>query len=369
MENYLKKELYELVKREDTIFDFIQESSLDGVWFWDLESPEHEWMSAKFWTELGYDPAEKPHLASAWQDIIDQSDLELAIANFHKHLEDPLHPYDQVVRYRHKNGGIVWIRCRGLAIRDQNGKAIRMLGAHNNLTPIIELNEKLKSQNMELDQFSYSVSHDLRAPLRIINGYAGILKDEYGSKLDEEGNRLLFNIIKNASNMNHLIEELLSFSKLSKTELRKVEMDGGQLVEECLGYMRSICDISQFEINVSEGIPKLYADRNMIKQVVINILSNAFKYSGTSRTKRIDIAWKDLDNQIQLSFNDYGVGFDMRYYEKVFAVFQRLHAQDEFEGTGIGLALCKRIVEKHGGNIWAESTLNKGSIFYFSLKK
>ena len=131
---YLKKELYELIRTDESIFDFIQEGSLDGLWYWDLENPENEWMNEKFWTVLGYDPAEMPHKSSAWQSIINQDDLKVAFDNFTKHCENPNHPYDQIVRYKHKNGSTVWIRCRGLAIRDKKGKPIRMLGAHHDIT-------------------------------------------------------------------------------------------------------------------------------------------------------------------------------------------------------------------------------------------
>jgi len=143
-DNYLKKELYELIKSDESIFDFIQSSSLDGLWYWDLEKPENEWMNPKFWTVLGYNPDEMPHKASAWQNIINHDDLKIASDNFTKHCENPNHPYDQIVRYTHKNGSIVWIRCRGLAIRDKNGKTIRMLGAHHDITEIKKSEQELK---------------------------------------------------------------------------------------------------------------------------------------------------------------------------------------------------------------------------------
>lgn len=133
---YLKKELYSLLKTDDKIFDFIQNVCLDGLWFWDLEKPENEWMNPVFWKTLGYNPDDMPHSPSAWQDIINKDDLKLAIDNFNKHLCDEDHPYDQIVRYRHKDGHIVWIRCKGNAIRDENGKPIRMLGIHNDITSI-----------------------------------------------------------------------------------------------------------------------------------------------------------------------------------------------------------------------------------------
>ncbi|RZS93571.1 PAS domain-containing hybrid sensor histidine kinase/response regulator [Aquimarina brevivitae] len=147
--NYLKEELYKLIKTDETIFDFIQESSLDGLWYWDLEQPEEEWMNPKFWDVLGYDYREMPHKSSAWQDIIHPDDLKLATENFIKHCENPNHPYDQTVRYTHKNGSIVWIRCRGLAIRDEQGKPIRMLGAHQDITQF-KNSELLLQKNADL---------------------------------------------------------------------------------------------------------------------------------------------------------------------------------------------------------------------------
>lgn len=140
---YLKKELYELIRTDETIFDFIQESSLDGLWYWDLEDTENEWMNAKFWTVLGYNPEEMPHKSTAWQNIINPDDLKLATENFIQHCKDPNHPYDQIVRYTHKDGSTVWIRCRGLAIRDKDGKPIRMLGAHHDITDIIKSEQAL----------------------------------------------------------------------------------------------------------------------------------------------------------------------------------------------------------------------------------
>lgn len=142
--HYLKEELYSLIGTDPSIFEFLQSGSLDGLWYWDLENPENEWMNARFWEILGYDPKEKKHLASEWQDLIDPDDLKVALENFNKHCEDPTHPYDQIVRYRHKNGKTIWVRCRGIAIRDKQGKPIRMLGAHNDLTELKELEEHLR---------------------------------------------------------------------------------------------------------------------------------------------------------------------------------------------------------------------------------
>ncbi|MCF7930483.1 MAG: PAS domain S-box protein, partial [Acholeplasmataceae bacterium] len=153
-ENYLKRELYDLVKSDDTLFDFIQEGSLDGMWYWNLENIEDEWLSPRFWEVLGYDPKEKTHHSKEWQDIIFKDDLKEATDNFYKHLQNPKYPYDQIVRYKHKDGSTVWIRCRGIAIRDKSGKPIRMLGAHTNITDIKQ-QEKGKMESEEKYRLLY----------------------------------------------------------------------------------------------------------------------------------------------------------------------------------------------------------------------
>lgn len=150
MEHYLKKELYDLIKKDDRIFDFIQEASLDGLWYWDLEHPENEWMNPQFWFILGYQPEEMPHLASSWQNIINQDDLNTALDNFNKHVSDPGYPYNQTVRFTHKNGSTVWVRCRGLAIRNNEGKAIRMLGAHQDITALKEIEIQFQKEKESL---------------------------------------------------------------------------------------------------------------------------------------------------------------------------------------------------------------------------
>lgn len=152
MENYLKNELYDLINSNTNIFEFIQSGSLDGIWYWDLENPENEWMSAKFWETLGFDPDDKKHLVSEWQDIIFQEDLKLSVENLRKHIADPEYAYDQIVRYRHKNGSTIWIRCRGLAIRDENGIAKRMLGSHTDITDLKETEKEISRLTREYEK-------------------------------------------------------------------------------------------------------------------------------------------------------------------------------------------------------------------------
>ena len=168
-EHYLKKELYDLIKKDESTFDFIQNASLDGLWYWDLDSPAHEWMNPKFWTTLGIDYRDKKHLASEWQDLINPDDFKVVRENFERHLADENHPYDQIVRYTHANGSTVWVRCRGIAIRDENGKPIRMLGAHNDITKQMEMEARYKKNLAALDELYAATKMELEESHSIFN--------------------------------------------------------------------------------------------------------------------------------------------------------------------------------------------------------
>ena len=152
-DNYLKIELYSLISTDNDVFEFIQASSLDGLWYWDLENPKNEWLSPKFWTTLGYDPSEKKHLASEWKDVVFPEDFDKAVLEIQKHFMDSSYPFDQILRYHHKNGSIVWIRCRGIAIRNQEGKPLRMLGTHTDITLLKNTEEKIVNERNKYRKF------------------------------------------------------------------------------------------------------------------------------------------------------------------------------------------------------------------------
>jgi PAS domain S-box-containing protein len=160
-EHYLKQELYHLIQSDASIFDFLHQGSLDGIWYWDITNPQQEWMSPSFWQLLGYDPTQKEHLAAEWQDLINPDDLQQALVNFELHCRDANHPYDQVVRYRHANGSTVWVRCRGIAIRDHAGQPIRMLGAHNDITHLKVTEETLQNRNTELEHLHQVIANQM----------------------------------------------------------------------------------------------------------------------------------------------------------------------------------------------------------------
>lgn len=225
--------------------------------------------------------------------------------------------------------------------------------------------EQLAAVNKELEAFSYSVSHDLRAPLRAINGYAHMLKEDHGNQLNEEGERVLKTIEYNAARMGTLIDDLLAFSKLGRKAIQKKPVDMNEMVQDVITELHKTMP-RQIKIKIGK-LHNVKADEVLLYQVIFNLLANGIKYTSKQEFPEIEINSKQQDNEIIVSFKDNGVGFDMKYADKLFGVFQRLHSQDEFEGTGVGLAIVKRIIEKHNGKVWAEGKLNEGALFNFSL--
>jgi signal transduction histidine kinase len=231
-----------------------------------------------------------------------------------------------------------------------------------------ERTSQLESVNNELEAFSYSISHDLRTPLRAISGYSIMLKEDYGEKLDAEGNRIINNIVTNAKMMAQLIDDLLSFSRLGKKELICKHVDMQLLATTVVGDLLQQESENKYRIHIGL-LPPAEADQVMIRQVLMNLVDNAIKYSSKKTNPEIEIGYKVEEGGIIYYVKDNGAGFDMAYVNKLFGVFQRLHSQEEFEGTGVGLALVKRIINKHRGEVWAEGLENIGATFYFSLPK
>jgi signal transduction histidine kinase len=225
-----------------------------------------------------------------------------------------------------------------------------------------QLEEALK----ELEAFSYSVSHDLRAPLRHIMGFIEILRKKSETALDENGKRYLSIIHNAAGEMGQLIEDLLSFSRIGRSAVKMSKTDFNSIVSRVIEQNREEIEKRNIDISVTE-LPVLTADPNLFQQVWTNLISNAIKYTGKCSKPKIEIGYEIYDGKGRFCIRDNGAGFDMRYYDKLFGVFQRLHSTSEFEGTGIGLANVKKIIDKHGGRIWAEGKLNEGAVFYFSL--
>jgi len=251
------------------------------------------------------------------------------------------------------------------SLADITAVSIENINVYNELeTRVAKRTAQLDEAYRELEAFSYSVSHDLRAPLRSIIGYSGVLKEDHQDVLNESGMNSLEIIIKNATMMNLLIDDLLRFSKLMQHGLELTLTDTNQMVSNCIKSQDSGSHKVQFNIG---NFPVVYADANLLSQVWTNLISNAIKYSSKKQLPTITISCYQTDDEVVFCVKDNGAGFDMAYADKLFGVFQRLHHNREFEGTGIGLALVKRIISRHGGRVWAEGKKDVGASFYFSL--
>lgn len=267
---------------------------------------------------------------------------------------------------------IIFVLLFGIGIQ-----TYRLLQSHKNLKVLNEDLEdrvkrrtaELESINQELESFSYSVSHDLKAPLRSIIGFSEILAEEYsGKKLDAEGERLIRIICENSERMRQLIEDLLAFSRLSRKEIHCQLINMDEIVHVVIDELTPFYKDRKINFKV-EALIDVPGDSSMIRQIFMNLISNAIKFSKPVKNATIHIYCEEKENHIIFHIKDNGVGFDMQFADKLFGVFQRLHGPEEFEGTGIGLSLVQRIIHKHNGTIWAESTPNKGAQFSFSLPK
>ncbi|HJS07064.1 MAG TPA: ATP-binding protein [Pirellulales bacterium] len=238
-----------------------------------------------------------------------------------------------------------------------------------------ELEERVRQRtaqveaiNEELEAFTYSVSHDLRAPLRGMSGFARVLEEDYGERLDDDGRRYLEIIKSNAAHMGRLIDDLLSLSRLGRQPLKATTISLDELAKEA--FREASADDKQRNIELTiDTLPECRGDASLLRQVLINLLSNAVKFTRHASPARIYVGSTSQNGEVVYFVRDNGAGFDMRYAGKLFGVFQRLHGIEEFAGTGVGLAIVKRIVERHGGRIWAEGEPGKGATFYFTLAR
>jgi signal transduction histidine kinase len=231
-----------------------------------------------------------------------------------------------------------------------------------------ERTAQLQAANQELESFSYSVSHDLKTPLRAIQGFSRMLVGEHAGQLDAEGHRLLKVITDNTKFMNHLVDDLLALSRLGRKEIRMGNINLASIAGQVFEGLRDQAPERDLRLTVGH-LPTGFGDQSLLYQVMENLLSNAIKYTKPRKTAIIEVGGKDEENEKVYYVKDNGIGFEERYADKLFGVFQRLHGAQEYEGIGVGLSIVKRIIERHGGRVWAEGKVDEGATFYFSLPK
>jgi light-regulated signal transduction histidine kinase (bacteriophytochrome) len=226
--------------------------------------------------------------------------------------------------------------------------------------------EQLQAANKELEAFAYSVSHDLRVPLRAIDGFSRIVIDDYRDKLDDEGKRLLGVVRDNVQRMAQLIDDILALSRTGRAEMAVTPVDMAALAQAVVDELKPAMEGRAITVTIGD-LPAVEGDRNLLRQVFINLLANAIKFTRPRTHAVIEIGGHTEGAEHVYYVRDNGVGFDMQFAQKLFGAFQRLHGVDEFEGTGIGLAIVKRIVTRHGGRVWADAVVDQGATFQFSL--
>lgn len=289
------------------------------------------------------------------------------------------------IRNRAKDGSYYWVDTTVVPFLDDDGKPYQCVAIRTDITKRIRAEEEvrrmneelaqrvhdrtaqLEAANLELESFSYSVSHDLRAPLRHIEGFTGLLAESLDTVMSAKARHYIAQITSSARDMGQLIEDLLVFSRTGRSEMRKSRVSLQGIAQEMIGNLKP--DTEGRDIVWKLGpLPEVQADGAMLRQVFANLLSNAIKYTRNRPRAEIEIGCaEDPGREIVIYVRDNGAGFDMRYVDKLFGVFQRLHLDDEFEGSGIGLANVRRIVNRHGGRTWAEGKVDAGATFYFSL--
>jgi PAS domain S-box-containing protein len=378
-----RKQVEDALEKSEERLRLALEATADGIWDWDPRTGQ-AYFSPRYYTMMGYEPDEFPPTYESWRQLLHPDDMEASEEAVQRALEEYT-PFAIEFRFKAKNGDWRWILSRGkIAELDAAGKAIRVAGSHTDITArkqveaeIRRLNEELEQRvhdrtaqleaaNKELEAFSYSVSHDLRAPLRAIDGYTRILVEDYEPSLDAEGKRVCGVIRDQTRQMGQLIDDLLAFSRLSRIQMQTSLIDMEVLVNSVFRELTTSEERKRIDFQ-QKSLPPAVGDPALIRQVWINLLSNAIKFSAKRTRAVIEVGSSQDDGVTSYYVRDNGVGFDMQYADKLFGVFQRLHSNREFEGTGVGLAIIQRIIHRHSGRVWAEAEVDKGATFCFTL--
>ncbi|MEO1123968.1 MAG: PAS domain-containing protein [Cyanobacteria bacterium J06639_16] len=385
-----RKQTEVALRESEARWQFALEGAGDGVWDWNLQTNEvfysHQWKAM-----LGHENHEVGNSLDEWDSRVHPQDKAQCYADMNRHLIGKSPLYQNEHRVRHKDGNYKWVLDRGKVVEwDQVGKAQRMIGIHTDITDrkqaedaLRQLNEGLETKvqertqeleqraqelersNAELEQFAYVASHDLQEPLRTISSYTELLAEEYRHRLDGEADEYIDFIVDGATRMQQLIKDLLAFSRVGtrgkafaltscNAVMQKVLVNLKLAIEECQALV------------THDPLPEVIADASQIHQLFQNLVSNALKFR-SQEPPRIHISATLHQEEWEFCIRDNGIGIEPDYFEQIFVIFQRLHSRRHYEGTGIGLAICRKILQRHDGRIWVDSSPGQGASFYFTL--
>lgn len=360
----------------------ISEATNDAIWDWNIETGEHYWGDG-FRKLFGIDFEIEGNSPNYWQKRVHPDDYQLVQDNLNNLLISEENIYFEIeYRFLKADGSYAFVLDKGSVIRDKNGKPIRLVGAMQDISDrkiyeasLKTLNEDLANSNLdleisnkELEQFAYVASHDLQEPLRMITSFLGLIEKKYNDVLDDKGRQYIYHAVDGARRMRQIILDLLEFSRVGNISEPKKWVESRSLVEEVILFNQKIIKEKNAFIYLGK-LPDIFCHSSPIVQLFQNLVSNAIKYQKPDTIPEVIIQGKDKGNFWEFSVSDNGIGIEQEYLTKIFIIFQRLHQKEQYSGSGIGLAICKKITEIHGGKIWVESTPGKGSTFYFTIKK
>jgi PAS domain S-box-containing protein len=367
-----RKKIEEELKKKANSLDNAQRIANIGNWDWDIVKNELFW-SDEIYRIFGLNSLEFGATYEAFVNTIHPDDRELVQISVDEALHDNK-PYSIDHRIILPNGSIRIVHEQAEVNFDEAGKALKMVGTVQDITDRKKAEDELKAtlkdlkrSNTELEQFAYIASHDLQEPLRMVASFTQLLQNRYQDKLDEDANDFINFAVDGATRMQNLINDLLIFSRVGTRGNPFKKIDMGAVLEGVIATFRQLIKETNATLTYN-SLPMILADGSQMIELLQNLISNAIKFR-TEEPPRIHVSGEVKADKWIFSVIDNGIGIDSQYFDRIFIIFQRLHKKDEFGGTGIGLAICKKIVERHGGKIWVESELGKGSTFYFSIPK
>ncbi|HEX5338898.1 MAG TPA: ATP-binding protein [Gallionella sp.] len=347
---------------------FALEGAGDGVWDWDMV--DGKTMFSKRWKEmLGYRENEFADTYAAWEASLHPDDKMQVISALKDYFDGKLPEFMAEFRMRCKDGEWKWIQARGIVVsRDAENKPLRMISTHTDITGRKQAEEALQRSNADLERFAYSVSHDMRQPLRAVSGHLQLLQRSMKDKLDEDERDNMNFALEGARRMDSMIVSLLEYSRVGRKTESKQWLASRESLDEALGFLAPLIGETGADVKLAGEWPQVFASRDELTRLFQNLIGNAIKFREPDQPPQVEIASSVHDGKWQVSVKDHGVGIAPHQIDRLFQFFSRLQSRMRFDGTGMGLALCRRIVDHHNGRIWVESEgEGKGSTFVFEL--